>query len=464
MTALPRARLIASCQILAHVPDLIFSGSKPSREIERRPELHDEIAHRLRSQADAESYFPNHVFIGAEDPRPLTAPGGPWWNRPGELKAKGDNGVMFSQGEFMGALRYSDSTGLLHLYERACEYDATSSSGQLVDSMSGDRQAFEGEAADASIPGRSGPLGTVSWGYPGDQALAPGVVLENLIAKTSAALALAECLRGADMDPGSLDLVISCSEEAIGDRYQRGGGNLGKAVAEMVGASRASGFDIKDFCAGPIPSLVVASSLVETGVADTVAVVAGGSLPKLGMKFEGHLKSGMPVLEDCLGGWVAIVAAGETGPRIRLDAVGRHPVDAGGSNQGLFNELVMVPLERLGLKIDDVDLIGTELHNPELTEPQGSGNVPERNYRMIAALAVQAGHIDRTDMERFLAERCVSGFSPTQGHIASAVCLLPHVLHMMKQGTNRALLVAKASLFLGRMSSLANGMSVVIEQ
>jgi betaine reductase len=32
-----------------------------------------------------------------------------------------------------------------------------------------------------------------------------------------------------------------------------------------------------------------------------VAVVAGGSLAKLGMKFESHLKKGMPILEDVLG-------------------------------------------------------------------------------------------------------------------------------------------------------------------
>ena len=36
----------------------------------------------------------------------------------------------------------------------------------------------------------------------------------------------------------------------------------------------------------------------------------------------------------------------------------------------------------------DVDRYATELHDPEITEPAGGGNVPSRNYRMIAALAV----------------------------------------------------------------------------
>ena len=463
MTTRRHARLVASRQILAHVPDLVFSGSKPAREIKRRPELHNEIATHLRSDTDAKSYFPNHVFIGAEEPRSLIDSTRPWWSRPGEVKRDGDHGVIFSQGEFLTAMGICDVTGLLRLSEEECEYEQTNSAGRLIAALTSHPKVDGGESDGVAIPGREGPLGTVSWGYPGDQALSPGVMLENMAAKTSAALALADCLAAAGVDPGSLDFVISCSEEAIGDRYQRGGGNLGKAVAEMVGASRSSGFDIKDFCAGPIPGLVVASSLVESGVADTVAVVAGGSLPKLGMKFQGHLKSEMPILEDCLGGWVCIVAVGDSGPAIRLDAVGRHPVEAGGSNQRLFTELVTDPLEGIGLGVDDVAVFGTELHNPELTEPQGSGNVPERNYRMIAALATQNGQIERTDIDRFLAERCVTGFAPTQGQIASAVCLLPHVLSILEKGASRAMLVAKASLFLGRMSTLANGMSVLIE-
>jgi betaine reductase len=305
----------------------------------------------------------------------------------------------------------------------------------------------------------------VGWGYSNDETLCPDVVLENLATKATAALALAHLLHTNDVDPASLDYVISCSEEAIGDRYQRGGGNLGKAVAEGVGARNASGFDVKNFCAAPIPALVVAASLVETGVADRVAVVAGGSVPKLGMKFQGHLRHGMPILEDCLGGIAVVVARDLDGPVIRYDAVGRHRVSAGSANPEIFTQLVFDPLRRAGLKATDCGLFGTELHNPELTEPQGSGDVPARNYRTIAALAVQLHHLDQSDMSEFLETRCVAGFSPTQGHIASAVCLLPHLLAQMRDGTiDRAQLVAKGSLFLGRMTALSDGMSIVLEQ
>ena len=213
-----------------------------------------------------------------------------------------------------------------------------------------------------------------------------------------------------------------------------------------------------------MPALVIAASLVDSGVADTVAVVAGGSLPKLGMKFQGHLKSDMPILEDCLASAAVLVTRGDSGPTIRLDAVGRHPVSAGASNQQTFAHLVFAPLESAGLKVTDVDLFATELHNPEITEPQGSGNVPLRNYRMIAALAVRNQHLSAEARETFLAERCVAGFAPTQGHMASGLCLLPTILRRLDEGTaQRGMLTAKGSLFLGRMSGLSDGMSVLVE-
>ncbi len=113
--------------------------------------------------------------------------------------------------------------------------------------------------------------------------------------------------------PEEIDFVISCSEEAVGDRYNRGGGNLAKAIAEDVGCANASGCDTKAFCAGPMYAMVHGASLIQSGVAKKVAVVAGGSLAKLGMKFESHLKNNMPVLEDVLGSFAVILSASEAG-------------------------------------------------------------------------------------------------------------------------------------------------------
>jgi betaine reductase len=150
---------------------------------------------------------------------------------------------------------------------------------------------------------------------------------------------------------------------------------------------------------------------------------------------------------------------------VRLDAVGRHRVSAGGSAQAIMEALTLEPLRQVGLAMLDVDDYATELHNPELTEPQGSGNVPERNYRLIAALAVRAGEISREDLPAFVADRGMPGFAPTQGHIASSLCYLPHALTRLREGdAQRVQMIAKGSLFLGRMSELSDGMSVLLER
>ena len=56
------------------------------------------------------------------------------------------------------------------------------------------------------------------------------------------------------------------------------------------------------------------------------------------------------------------------------------------------------------------------------------------------------------------------GFSPTQGHIASAVPFLGHALDRMMDGRmERAMFLAKGSLFLGRMTQMSDGMSFILE-
>ncbi len=123
------------------------------------------------------------------------------------------------------------------------------------------------------------------------------------------------------------------------------------------------------------------------------------------------------------------------------------------------------PLQQLGLSMRDVDKFSTELHNPEITEPAGSGDVPQTNYRMLAALAVQNKEITRDQMEEFIARHGMPGFSPTQGHIASAAPFLGHAVARMKSGQmERAMFIAKGSLFLGRMTQQSDGLSFILER
>jgi betaine reductase len=196
-----------------------------------------------------------------------------------------------------------------------------------------------------------------------------------------------------------------------------------------------------------------------------VVVAGGGCLAKVGMKFAAHLKHQMPILEDVLGA-VAFLISKDDGlsPILRLDSVGKHDVGAGSAQQSIMTSLILKPLKKLGLKMTDIEKYATEMHNPEITLPAGSGDTPATNYRIMASLAVLNKEIDKTEMNQFIRERGMPGFSPTQGHVPAAVPFLGHALESMKKGEmKRAMFVAKGSLFLGRMSQLSDGLSFLLE-
>ena len=57
---------------LAHVPDLVCYGSKPSREIRANPALEQQLKNQLRSFSAATAYAPHQVYIGNITPAELS--------------------------------------------------------------------------------------------------------------------------------------------------------------------------------------------------------------------------------------------------------------------------------------------------------------------------------------------------------------------------------------------------------
>ncbi|MDQ2708044.1 MAG: glycine/sarcosine/betaine reductase complex component C subunit beta [Actinomycetota bacterium] len=471
---MPDAVVRAASLVLAHTPGLTRHGSRPSRTLAGDPELTGRFLANLRGFDEAVGYPPYQAFLGGCHPREL--PPRPWVGRaqPGAGRFA-PFGELMPEEEFLGLMAAVDEFDLVMLTPEVAERAAKRLAehplaGQFdlarISAAAGDVEATLGPGV---LPLHLAPdilAGSLRGAHDEDESLAAPVLLENLACKATGTLALLHLLHDNGLEPGAIEYTMSCSEEAVGDRYQRGGGNMGKAIAVVAGLGESSGADIKDFCAGPIPAVVIAASLVAAGVFSHVAVVAGGSLPKLGMKFEGHLKHGLPVLEDVIGGVALLVTADDgVSPRIRLDAVGRHRVSSGGAGAAIMHDLTVRPLEALGLGMTDVDDYATELHNPEVTEPQGSGDVAARNYKTIAALAVRRGDLRRDQIAEFVATRGMPGYAPTQGHLASAICYLPHALNRLRTGSaDRILLLAKGSLFLGRMSQASDGMSVLLER
>jgi hypothetical protein len=467
--------------VLAHVPSLVRLGSKPLRVLKEIERPVEHLRPHLRDWRAACEYPPHQVFIGNVGVDELAARPVPWHRHPlVGARRFGLDGEIMPEDEFLGLLAACDGFDLFALARDVADRARTALDAHpVVGRESGRPPVPAGIGANVlaerierhrAVPlvGVEGELlGAMLPGHDDDDTLTGQVLLENLACKATAALALRHLLarRGA---PGAADVryVISCGEEAVGDRYQRGGGNLAKAVAEWAGCARATGSDVKAFCCGPMHALVLAGALVASGLHDDVVVLAGGSLAKLGMKFQGHLKHGMPIVEDVLAGFAAHVARDDgVSPVLRLDAIGRHEVGSGSAPLAVVKALYSEPLARVGLTLLDVDRFSLELHNPEATEPAGSGNVPLNNYRTLASLAVVEKLIGRESIEDFVRARGMPGFSPTQGHVASAIPYLGHALRgLTTGGLTRTMFTGKGSLFLGRMTQLADGISLVVER
>ncbi len=433
-----RAAVTGASFVLEHVPDLVRHGSKPRRE----PEQLTELGAALRTFEEAVAYPPNQVFIGALEPEDLWLRPREWWRNPADgAKPVGAHGEVMAQPAFYDLLARVDRFDLV-------KPGAEPGHGELA--------LFQ----DGEV------VGAFAGDHPEDESLSAHVLLENLAVKAGGVHALDDLLARTRVDPDSITYAIGCGEEAAGDRYQRGGGNVAKAIAEASGLSRASAVDVKSFCAAPVHALAIAAAMIEAGMQERVVVVAGGSPAKLGMKFQGALAKGLPVLEDVLAGMAVLLegADGANGPILRTDAVGAMPVEAGAAPQAQLEALVGGPLDALGIGLTDVGIYATEIHNPEITQPQGGGDVPDRNYKMLAGLGVVRGEWERSDIGGFARAHGLPGFAPTQGHIASAVPWLPHALTRMRAGDlHRTMLIAKGSLFLGRLTRLWDGASVTLE-
>lgn len=463
--------------VLVNVPDFIRYGSKPYRDIQEEKELLPKIESHLRTYEDVLKYTPHQVFIGNLNPDELNDVAKPWYENL-DIKAKryGPFGEIMPEDEFYGWMKMADDFDLLWLEaefinqirEKVLAHpfvtDAMSKKlGQGKEPKKIKEIIDDGAAVPLFYEGNL--IGSLRRDHDKDDTLKPIVLMENLMAKASGSLSMFYLFKKAGIEPEQIDFVLDCTETAIGDRYNRGGGSMSKAMAEMCGCVNATGNDTRAFCCAPNHAIINAAGLVGANIHDRVVVAGGGCLAKIGMKYAAHLKHDMPILEDVLGAIAILIERDDSeSPIIRLDCVGKHDVGAGSPQQAIMTSLISKPLSKIGLKITDIEKYSTELHNPEITLPAGSGDTPATNYKIMAALAALNNEIDKSEIEEFVKKRGMPGYSPTQGHIPSSVPFLGHAIEAMKKGKMKnAMFVAKGSLFLGRMSQLSDGLSFLLE-
>jgi len=467
--------------VLVHTPDMVIhNGTTQTTERIVNPDSDylKEVEGRLRSYEDVVSYWPNQTYIGNVHPDELAKMNQPWVDMKKEDADRyGKYGEIMPQEEFLFLVEASDKFDVVRLStDFVAQYQETFLKNPILPQeissalskgveLSEIRHLVEEEAAEG-LYHQGNLVGCIKHAHDIDVNLSAHVMHENLMSKASSVLALLYAVKNAGIERGQVEYVIDCSEEACGDINQRGGGNFAKAAAEVAGLTGATGSDVRGFCAAPAHAVIEAAALVASGAYKTVVVTSGGCTAKLGMNGKDHVKKGLPILEDCLGGCAIVISANDgINPEIDLSALGRHSVGTGSAPQHVIGSLVADPLARIGQKITQIDKFAPELQNPDITKPAGAGDVPLANYKMIGALAVKNGEIDKKELNDFIEEHGLVGWAPTQGHIPSGVPYIGFAREDILSGKiKNAMIIGKGSLFLGRMTNLFDGVSFVIHE
>lgn len=467
--------------VLVHAPDMVLhNGTTQTTEKILNPDSDylKSLPNSLRSYEEAVNYLPNQVYIGNHKPSELKKIAQPWYDKPVDSATReGRFGEIMPEDEFIGLMKIVDVFELVKLeksFNEKVKQKLTAHpliSEELVSKLKGGdditdiEKAIKEQHAEA-LMFNDQLVGCIKRAHDVDVNLSAHVIFENLVSKASGVLAALHLISKNNIAPEDVDYVLECSEEACGDMNQRGGGNFAKAIAEMAGLTNASGSDVRGFCAAPAHTIISAASLVKAGTFKNVMVVSGGSTAKLGMNGKDHVKKGVPVLEDVIGGFAMLISENDgINPILRNDLVGKHTVGTGSSPQAVITSLVTEPLDRGNLKITDIDKYSVEMQNPDVTKPAGAGDVPTANYKMIAALGVKRGELDRNGINDFIDAHGMEGWAPTQGHIPSGIPYIGFAREEMLEGNiNNTMIIGKGSLFLGRMTNLFDGASIVIEK
>ena len=464
---------------LIHAPDMVLTnGTTITMERAKHPESQflKDVQEQLRSYEDALAYPPNQCYIGNITPEELGSIPQPWYEHPLEPNRTGTFGEIFPLDEFIALMKISDSFNLVFLETTFANQTAEKLTNHPLfskEELAIVRQGHTNEQitkllnSEMAVPLKYNGevVGCIKQAHESDANLSANVIFENLVAKASASLGLKRLIWQTKIDPAEIDYIIETSEEACGDMNQRGGGNFAKAIGEVCGCVSATGSDTRSFCAGPAHGIINAAALVKSGIYKNVVVVGGGASAKLGMNSRDHVKKNVPVLEDMLGTFAILISENDNrSPIIRTDAVGRHTIGTGSSPQAVTTSLVTDPLKEAGLSIKDIDKYSVEMQNPEITVPAGAGDVPLANFKMIAALGVKQGVLERSELNDFVVKHGMKGWAPTQGHIPSGVPYIGFARKAILKGEmKRAMIIGKGSLFLARMTNLFDGISFIIE-
>ena len=249
--------------ILAHTPEMVlYNGTTQTTERKVNPDSDylKELPRHLRSYQEAVAYYPNQVYIGNVTTEELSQIDFPWFDKRFDgAKRFGPFGEIMPNDEFLLLLQIVDEFDLVKLERdfvakvKPAFAENPVMPAELLERIKEGVEAseiydlVEGEEAEALYYANE-LVGCVKRAHNIDVNLSAHVLHENLTAKASGVLAVLHALRNGDVAANEIEYLIECSETAIGDQNQRGGGNIAKSITEIAGLSNATGSDIRGFC------------------------------------------------------------------------------------------------------------------------------------------------------------------------------------------------------------------------
>jgi betaine reductase len=263
---------------LNHAPELgLRYGSTPYVEHETKGETEflKTLPKHVQTYDKAMQYAPNQVYIGGISYEDFEKAKTPWIeNYLPNASRYGKYGEIMPEDEFLGLMAMCDVFDLIWLEKAFAEGVKAKllKDPVITESVASHIKAgHDLPEVEAEVKNKKAlPLfyggkvvGCVRSGHEVDSNLFAHVLMENLASKAGGVLALLHLLKNTGMKPEEIDFVIECSEEAAGDMNQRAGCNFAKAVAEIAGCANASGFDVRNFCAAPVLSVIAAASVNE---------------------------------------------------------------------------------------------------------------------------------------------------------------------------------------------------------
>ncbi|HYF80615.1 MAG TPA: glycine reductase, partial [Symbiobacteriaceae bacterium] len=224
---------------LVHAPDMLLHyGTTPATERTVNPdsEYLKKLPDYLRSYDRALAYAPNQAYLGRFGLGELAGLARPWYEKMVDGAERfGPYGEMMPEPEFIAMMKVVDTFDLVWLEEgfaseialRFADHPVLNGlkvgAGKPLAELEA-RLAEHHAALPLYLGGRL--VGIVRRAHDVDESLSAHIILENLVTKASAVLALKHLLAREGVKPEQVEYILECSEEACGDMNQRGGGNF----------------------------------------------------------------------------------------------------------------------------------------------------------------------------------------------------------------------------------------------